>query len=208
MNTTETAAVIRPKGSKAGERMERYEPEAQRIPSMARVMERNIEALLARREKEEKCQRTQDRVAARISCFAGSMAFVYIHLLLFGGWVIINLGGTPFPKFDPTFVVLAMFASVEAIFLSTFVLITQNRMQAQADRRADLELQVNLLAEHEVTRMLQLVSAIAERMGIDTEGDHELNELKRDVRPEQVLDKIEETQEAFKAKDDAVPQRP
>ena len=59
-----------------------------------------------------------------------------------------------------------MFASVEAIFLSTFVLITQNRMAAQADRRADLDLHISLLAEHEVTRLITLVSTIAERMGI------------------------------------------
>ena len=68
------------------------------------------------------------------------MIFVYIHLIGFGIWIIVNLGWTPLPTFDPTLVVLAMFASVEAIFLSTFVLITQNRMAAQADRRADLDL--------------------------------------------------------------------
>ena len=82
-------------------------------------------------------------------------------------WIIINLGSTPLPAFDPTFVILAMFASVEAIFLSTFVLITQNRMAAQADRRADLDLHISLLAEHEVTRLITLVSSIAERMGIE-----------------------------------------
>lgn len=63
-------------------------------------------------------------------------------MLSFGLWI--NVGGTPLPPFDSTFVILAMFASVEAIFLSTFVLITQNRMAAQADSRADLELHVSL----------------------------------------------------------------
>ena len=93
-----------------------------------------------------------------------------------------------------------MFASVEAIFLSTFVLITQNRMSAQADRRADLDLQISLLAEHEVTRLITLVSVIAERVGIKTTEDKELPELKQDVHPEQVLEKIEETEERLKPK--------
>ena len=61
-------------------------------------------------------------------------------MVTFGLWIVIDVGGTPLPPFDSTFVILAMFASVEAIFLSTFVLITQNRMAAQADSRADLEL--------------------------------------------------------------------
>ena len=113
------------------------------------------------------------------------MIFVYIHLIGVGIWIIVNLGWTPLPTFDPTLVVLAMFASVEAIFLSTFVLITQNRMAAQADRRADLDLHISLLAEHEVTRLISLVSAIAERMGIEAASDHpELAELEKDVDPE------------------------
>src|SRR3712207_788816 len=88
-------------------------------------------------------------------------------------------------------VVLAMEASVEAIFLSTFVLISQNRMSALADKRADLDLQVSLLSEHEITRMLSLVQQIAERLGIEEAQDPELEELARDVHPEKVLDKIE-----------------
>lgn len=86
---------------------------------------------------------------------------------------------------------LAMFASVEAIFLSTFVLITQNRMSALADQRADLDLQISLLAEHEVTRLIVLVAAIAERMGIESSRDPELAELSQDIAPEKVLDEME-----------------
>ncbi len=73
------------------------------------------------------------------------MAFVYIHLALFGLWIIWNLGWLGLKPFDKSFVILAMFASVEAIFLSTFVLISQNRMNVQADKRAALDLQVSLL---------------------------------------------------------------
>jgi uncharacterized membrane protein len=84
-----------------------------------------------------------------------------------------------------------MVASVEAIFLSTFVLITQNRMAAAAEKRAELDLQVSLLAEHEITRLIQIVSAIGERLGMEEVNDPELTELKDDVHPERVLDKID-----------------
>jgi uncharacterized membrane protein len=88
-------------------------------------------------------------------------------------------------------VVLAMVASVEAIFLSTFVLISQNRMAAEADKRADLDLQISLLAEHEVTKLTTLVSDIARNMGVKTGVEQELEEVKRDVAPDRVLDRIE-----------------
>ena len=84
-----------------------------------------------------------------------------------------------------------MAASVEAIFLSTFILITQNRMAALADKRADLDLQISLLAEHEVTRLVKLVSEIAQRMGIEAANDPDLEPLKHDVHADAVLDKLE-----------------
>jgi uncharacterized membrane protein len=134
-------------------------------------------------------------VADAVTRFTGSMTFVYIHLTLFGAWVLANLGLAPglgrLKGFDEGFTVLAMVASVEAIFLSTFVLISQNRMQAQADKRADLDLQVSLLAEHEITEILRMVRALAERAGVDEAADPELDELAQDVRPETVLSHIE-----------------
>jgi uncharacterized membrane protein len=84
-----------------------------------------------------------------------------------------------------------MEASVEAIFLSTFLLLSQNRMTAQAASRADLDLQISLLAEHEITRLISMVTEIGNRMGIDSAKDPELAELERDVAPEQVLDTIQ-----------------
>ena len=168
--------------------------------AMAKIVERNIEALIARRQREDQKRSLQERAADRVTRFTGSMLFVYIHLVIFGLWIFVNLGWTPQLEFDRSLVILAMFASVEAIFLSTFVLITQNRMASQADLRADLDLQISLLAEHEVTRLISLVSAIAERMGVRVETDAELPELKRDVNPEQVLEKIQETEERLNSK--------
>ncbi|MFL6596080.1 MAG: DUF1003 domain-containing protein, partial [Chthoniobacterales bacterium] len=141
----------------------------------------------------------QLRIADAVTRFTGSMRFVYIHLVLFAVWIVANLPGVPLPKFDPTFVVLAMFASVEAIFLSTFVLISQNRMAEQADKRANLDLQVSLLAEHEVTRLITLVKAIAEKLDIEESRNPELPELQQDVAPERVLDALEENERRISA---------
>jgi len=110
---------------------------------MSPVLERNIRALVARRQREEREASIQQKVADAITRFTGSMPFVYLHLMVFGFWIIANLHLVPgVPAWDESFVVLAMIASVEAIFLSTFVLISQNRMAVEADRRADLDLQV------------------------------------------------------------------
>src|ERR687898_1770509 len=163
--------------------------------SMARVVDRNVRALLQRRQEEQVSRSRQERIADAVTRFTGSMRFVYIHLVVFGTWIAINLGWLPFvPRFDPSFVVLAMVASVEAIFLSTFVLISQNRMAALADKRADLDLQVSLLTEHELTKLVELVTALAERAGVRANADPEIEEVKKDVAPEAVLDQIETKQ--------------
>jgi uncharacterized membrane protein len=166
---------------------------------MARVVERNISALLARRRDEDKRRSLEERLADVVTRFTGSMRFVYLHVVIFGLWIAINVGWLPLPRFDPSFVILAMAASVEAIFLSTFVLITQNRMAAIGDKRADLDLQVSLLAEHEITRLITLVTAMANRMGIEEGRDPELFELAQDVHPERVLEEMEENERRIAA---------
>jgi len=161
---------------------------------MSRVVpqvERNIRALVERRIAEERRKPLQDRIADRITRFAGSMPFVLLHLVVFGAWVAVNLGWIPGPRFDQDFVKLATFASVEAIFLSTFVLITQNRMAALAEERAELHLHMSLLAEHEVTHVLGLVREMAEKMGIADAYNPELDDLAREIPPEAVLDRID-----------------
>jgi uncharacterized membrane protein len=165
---------------------------SERNARTAELVERNIAALLSRRAANEQALGWQEWLAGVITTFAGSMAFVWLHLAIYGGWIAANLGVLPgVPPFDPSFVILAMAASVEAIFLSTFILITQNRMQAQADRRADLNLQISLLAEHEITRLVEMVSEIGDRLGAPAAQHPGLDELKEHVKPETVLDAIE-----------------
>lgn len=156
------------------------------------VLERNIEALVERRKREEADYTREDRIAILISNFAGSMMFVYVHLAILGIWIVVNVWGVPgIPRFDPSFAIVASMASLEAIFLSTFVLINQNRMSDSSVKRADLGVQMSLLTEHELTRLLGLVSAIADRLNVKIHNDHELDELKQDVTAEAVLDKLE-----------------
>jgi uncharacterized membrane protein len=163
------------------------------LPALGPVLDRNIETLRQRGLREERSASWQDRLADAIAHFAGSMPFVYLHIVIFGFWIAANLHWIPgVVAWDESFVILAMFASVEAIFLSTFVLITQNRMAAAGTKRADLDLQISLLMEHELTKVATLLSEMAKQIGVSTEVDEELEEVKKDVAPEAVLDKIEE----------------
>jgi uncharacterized membrane protein len=161
--------------------------------ALSPALARNIDAIVKRRQRKARSASLEERAAAGISAFAGSMLFVYLHILAFGAWIAINIGWLPvIPAWDPSLVVLAMAASVEAIFLSTFVLINQNRMAAEDNARADLDLQISLLNEHETTRLIAIAEAIARKLDVQTDADEELAELKRDVAPEEVLDRLEE----------------
>jgi uncharacterized membrane protein len=166
-------------------------------PGLGSVLSRNMARMQERRRLEEANASLSERVSDAITRFAGSMTFVVIHAIAYGTWLAINLGAIPGIKpFDPSFVVLAMEASVEAIFLSTFVLISQNRMMGAAAKQSDLDLQINLLAEHELTRMVSLVDAMAKKMGVDAVPAHELAEIEQDVSPEAVLDGLDEVNRA------------
>jgi uncharacterized membrane protein len=157
-------------------------------------LKRNIEALEERRRREAATATRQERLASAITSFTGSMPFVYLHLAFYGAWIGINL--VPgMPKFDPSFVILAMEASVEAIFLSTFVLISQNHTAAAADKRADLDLHISLLTEHELTKLTEVVIAIASRLEVQVRDNAAVEEVKKDVAPEAVLDELEARQE-------------
>jgi uncharacterized membrane protein len=157
-------------------------------PGLTETLAENIDRLTARRRREAADAPWSDRLAAHITTFAGSMAFVGLHLALFGGWIAWNLWGSP--KFDPSFVTLAMIASVEAIFLSTFVLISQNRQAADADRRADLDLHISLLTEHELSKMADLLTRTAERLGVNGLDRDDIAEIRVNVQPERVLDAL------------------
>jgi uncharacterized membrane protein len=108
---------------------------------------------------------------------------------------VINQGYFGFKPFDPfPFGLLTMIVSLEAIFLATFVLISQNRLSAEADRRADLDLQMGLLTEHELTRVLKMLDEIQDKLGIDNDADQELQDLEKNVHPEDVMREMDRIQ--------------
>jgi uncharacterized membrane protein len=162
-------------------------------PALDDVISRNIRALLETRKVFDERRSAEQRAADAITRFTGSMLFVYIHAAALVVWLVVNLGMIhAIRPWDPyPFVMLAMIASVEAIFLSTFVLISQNRMARMADRRADLDVQINLLTEHELTKLISAVDAIAAKLGIEPRVREELAPLQHDVTPERVIERIE-----------------
>ncbi|MEO8295371.1 MAG: DUF1003 domain-containing protein [Gemmatimonadota bacterium] len=169
----------------------------ERADDLAPVMDRNIRTLIQRRIAEERSAGMGDRVAGLIARFVGSFAFVTMQLLIIALWFAINFGWIRIiPPFDSSFAILTMGATVEALFLSAFILIRQNRMAAISEKRADLNLQMSLLAEHEITQVIKLVTLIAERLNIAEASDPELGRLAQDVAPGQVLDKMQAHEEA------------
>ena len=150
---------------------------------------RNVETV-ARIEQAYLEQRsTGERLSDLIARFCGSMTFIWLHILWFGGWVVVNV--VPGIKhFDPyPFQFLTLTVSLEAIFLSTFILISQNRQGEIADRRNMLDLQINLLAEQENSKMLAMLEKIMERLGMEVD-DPELRILEEQTSPEAVLEHI------------------
>lgn len=160
---------------------------------LTEVLDRNIQTLLEARKQQKRERTFEERLAETIGTFAGSVPFIYLHLLIYGGWLFLNSGAiTAVKPWDPfPFVMLAMIASVEAIFLSTFVLINQNRMAALNEQRADLDLQVTLLTEHELTRLIHLTDAISRKVGAHHDSPSDLDEIKRDIPPELVIERME-----------------
>ncbi|HWA16366.1 MAG TPA: DUF1003 domain-containing protein [Gemmatimonadales bacterium] len=171
-------------------------------PRLATVISRNIEKIEHLRAGERENHSLQDRVADAITDFSGRMRFVYLHIAWFAGWIIANSGAVGLTPFDPfPYSLLTMVVSLEAIFLSAFVLITQNRMSLEAERRADLHLHVDLLAEHELTRALCMLDAIRKKLGIEEDDDEDLPELEVETRPEDVLAAIRHLEREMRAKE-------
>jgi uncharacterized membrane protein len=167
-------------------------PHAEAKPLLADVIVRNIANLSRLRQQTAQRRTLQEHLADTITSVSGRMLFVYLHILWFGGWIVINAGWQWFSAFDPfPYGLLTMIVSLEAIFLSTFVLISQNRLSDEAERRADLDLHIGLLTEHEVTRVLQMLDAIQNKLEIVNHTHSELAQLEIETKPEDVLAEIQ-----------------
>ncbi|MEH2196088.1 MAG: DUF1003 domain-containing protein [Nostoc sp.] len=165
-------------------------------PALSKIIERNIRTIIRLRLQAANKRKLQDRIADGITSFSGHIVFVYVHIVWFGAWIILNTGRIGVHPFDPfPYGLLTMVVSLEAIFLSTFVLISQNRLSEESEYRANLNLQIALLTEHEVTRVLQMLDAIQDKMGINNDEDSELADLEMETKPEDVLTEIERLQQ-------------
>jgi uncharacterized membrane protein len=173
----------------------------ERHPLLAGILERNIRTVIAQRDRRAGRRSLQERLADAITDFSGRIGFVYLHVVWFAVWIGWNLGAFGARPFDPyPFGLLTMIVSLEAIFLSTFVLISQNRISDEADRRADLDLQIGLLTEHEITRGLRMLDQIHHRLGLKEEAGTDLKELEAEVRPEDVLEEIEQVERRIRGR--------
>ncbi len=158
-----------------------------------REIVRNIEAIAKLEASFVNSRTLADRVSDVVANFSGSLTFVVLHVVIYGTWILINLGALPIVRrFDPfPFLLLSVVVSLEAIFLSTFVLIKQNRMSKRADQRAHLDLQVNLLAEREMTLVLQMLARIATRLGVRAPED-KIEELAEETSIEELARELRE----------------
>lgn len=145
-------------------------------------------------------RRPFERLGDFISRVAGSAGSIMFHLLWFGAWIVVNTGLTPVAPFDPfPFGLLTMVVSLEAIFLSIFVLMTQNRESHIAEVREELTLQVILRMEAEVTKTLQLVAGLFTRLGQTVGEDPELREMLQPLQPQEMEKEIlQQIKEAMK----------
>ena len=159
-------------------------------PSCSAIRQ-NIEAV-RKLEEEFTANRTiSDRIADVIGSFSGSLTFVVLHAIWITAWIVWNLSSPS--KFDPfPFVLLSVMVSCEAIFLSTFVLMKQNRMSKRDDMRAHLDLQINLLSEREMTLVLQLLQRISTRLGVRL-SSNELEELTEETSVEELATQLRES---------------
>jgi uncharacterized membrane protein len=149
------------------------------------------------RQEEEALERrsSSERLADAIGVFAGSLLFVVLHLVLVVAWLLVNTGEIPSARpFDPyPFSLLGVIVAVEAVVLSSFILMRQNRMMRRGERRDHLNLQVDLLAEQEITKLLQMVRAICGHLGLQNiMADKEIRELSENTSIESLSQSLED----------------
>lgn len=163
-------------------------------PSIPNVVSSNIRSVADMELALEERRGVVDRIADIIGGFSGSMTFVAIHVVWFLAWFLINTGViSGIPRFDPyPFILLAMIVSVEGVLLSTFVLMKQNRMQKRIDVRDQLNLQIDLLAETEITKSLQLLRAICRKFEIEeAKADADLEEMANTTSVDLIVDRVQ-----------------
>jgi uncharacterized membrane protein len=151
---------------------------AEHSPQISGSAKGNIESIAQIEQAFVRQRSGVDRLGEIISRYAGSLGFAVAHLCGVSAWMAINAGLTSIDPFDPyPFSFLGVLVALEAVFLSTFVLMTQKRQSRQAEHWAHLSLQIGLLSEQETTKMLQMLTLVCNRVGVKTSQDWELKEM-------------------------------
>jgi uncharacterized membrane protein len=161
----------------------------------ATPVQKNIRAIIKLEEEAFHTLSPGERISNAIARFVGRMTFAVYHIIWFGVWALINTGLVPaIEPFDPfPFVLLTTLVSLEAIFLSIFLLINQNAMSRQSDHREHLDLQVNLLAEQEATQMLRMIRRICRKFEIEVDDLYEeLDHLEKKTDVDEVVSELKE----------------
>lgn len=139
------------------------------LRSSADALEDNIKAVATIEQAALERRSRTARISDAVTGIAGSDTSLVLHLVWFAGWVGVNSGFSPWPRFDPfPYNILTSITSLEAIFLALFVLASQNRLTREANKRAHLDLQVNLLAEREMTVVLRMLRELCEHFSVTT----------------------------------------
>lgn len=146
--------------------------------SQPRHVARMVEELREREVREQASMSWPTRLANRVAALSGSMPFVVLHVAWFAAWIALNLPFSPVRWDGFPYGLLTMVVSLEAIFLSLFVLMSENRQAARADRDAKVDLEVNLIAEREITKVLALLSEVHAHLGLTKDEDGESAEMR------------------------------
>ena len=155
------------------------------------LLRANVDAIRRLDVKALQPQSLTDRLASRVERFAGSPRFIWIHVVWFAAWIAANTVA-PIRHFDPfPFTFLTLVVSLEAIFLSAFILMSQNVSASLSERRNQLDLQINLLTEQENTKMLKMLVRISKRLGIRDCEDPDVRALEEPTRPERLARQID-----------------
>lgn len=160
-----------------------------------------IEEMVQFEGREHLDMEASDHLASKITAFSGSMLYVWLHVAWFSIWILINVASLIFEPFDPfPFGLLTMIVSLEAIFLSTFVLISQNRQAIHADRRAKVDLQVNMITEREVIKLMSMISHIQNHLGIEPADDQELSDMQEKTHVGKLADAVDAAEREYDPK--------
>jgi uncharacterized membrane protein len=175
-----------------------------RRQAVSPAIQKNINSVAQLEQEFAQRRSFLDRVSDGISTFAGSLQFILAHVIIFALWIVLNTPWVLGPySFDPyPYIFMNFVLAVEAVFLGTFVLMSQNRQNRQDEQRARLNMQIGLLAEQETTKTLQMLQRICDHLGLkDVSKDKELQQMIETTHVEEVARELQKA----KAEETAAP---